>query len=156
MTLTADQLVQGSVQVQPEVITKALDGSLTIEDLKITNMVGMKEKIFSTTIRSSSDSKSYHAVIAFYEVDDPENTVPSLSKHHVRVHCGCKSFYFYFSWQDMIYEALYGRHPKPYERKTHPGDKNYKPPVNPANIPGVCKHLILLIRSLRDSGFVTE
>lgn len=156
MALTANTLVQGAIKVQPNVINKAFDGSLSIEDLKITNMTGMKTKIFSSTIRSSTDSKSYHCVIAFYEVGDPETAIPSLTKNPVRVHCACKSFYFFFSWEDMINEALYGRHPKPYERKTHPGDPNYKPPVNPAEIPGVCKHLILLIRSLRDSGLVSE
>lgn len=156
MTLTASDLTRGSVAVQPNVITKALDGSIHIEDLKITNMKGMKTKIFSSTIRSSTDLKAYHSVIAFYEVDDPVNDKPSLSKNPCRVYCGCKSFYFYFSWEDMQNEALYGRHPKPYERKTQPGDPNYKPPVNPAEIPGACKHLLLMMRSLRDSGFVTE
>lgn len=156
MTLTAAQLANGSVKVQPNVVIKALDGEIHIEDLKITNMLGTKSKIFSSTIRSSTDLKAYHAVIAFYDVTDPTKDLPSLSKNPCRVYCGCKSFYFYFSWEDMQNEALYGRHPKPYERKTHPGDPNYKPPVNPAEIPGVCKHLILLMRSLRDSGFVTE
>lgn len=156
MSITAVQLTRGSVEVQPDVITRALNDSIHIEDLKITNMQGMKTKIFSSTIRSSTDAKAYHSVIMFEEVDDPVNTKPSLSKHPIRVHCGCKSFYFYFSWYDMENGALYGRHPKPYERKTHPGDPNYKPPVNPKELPGGCKHLLLMIRSLRDSGFVTE
>ena len=141
------QLVQGATKVQPNVLVKAFDGSLVIEDVKITNMVGMKSKIFSATIRSSTDNKAYNTVLAFYGLDDPVNDIPSLSTTEVRTRCGCHSFYFYASYADMIHNALYGRNPKPYIRKTSPGDKNYKPPVNPQEIPLVCKHGVLLTKA---------
>lgn len=152
--MLATQLVQGTQKVLPDTIIKSQDGSNKIETLKITNMVGTKSKIFSAVIRSSTDNKAYNTVIAFYGVDDPEGTKPSLAKHKCRVRCSCDAFYYYYSYADFINDCLYGRQARVYTRKTHPGDKNYRPPKNPADIPGVCKHLILLIKSLQDSGYV--
>lgn len=61
----------------------------------------------------------------------------SKRKNYVRVRCGCQDFRFRFAWEDRANKCLYGGVPKSYTRK--PGST--RPPVNPAHIPGMCKHV---------------
>jgi DNA gyrase subunit B len=64
----------------------------------------------------------------------------------------CKAYYFWFAWPNMAHGASFGTRFKPYVRLTPPDDKRY-PPKNPANIPGLCKHQLLLAATLQNSDF---
>jgi len=78
------------------------------------------------------------------------NIIPvSLLNSNVKVTCNCLDFRWRFSvWNDDR-GALYGDPPPPYQRKT-----DTRPPANPNRTPGICKHLIKLTQSLRQSGLI--
>jgi hypothetical protein len=64
----------------------------------------------------------------------------------------CKAYYFYFSWANMGAGASFGTRFKPYVRKTPPDDPRF-PPKNPNNVPGLCKHILLVAATLQNSDF---
>ena len=71
-----------------------------------------------------------------------------LSKNNVKVLCDCLDFRWRFAVANSKANSLYGNIPPPYVKKTN------RPPVNPQNVPGVCKHLIKTIETLQDSGLL--
>lgn len=110
-----------------------------------------------------SNSNKYQTSIMFQDViyedgDQSDNTtftatdgeeyhiVPiDLSKSNVKVHCNCLDFYYRFAPSNNKDDSLLGNPPPPYQRKT-----TTRPPVNPQQTPGVCKHLIRAISALRE------
>lgn len=63
---------------------------------------------------------------------------------NVKVNCSCLDFHYRFSVWDNRFKALDGNPPPPYIRKTQ-----NRPPVNPMQSPGLCKHIIGLVNDLR-------
>jgi hypothetical protein len=63
-------------------------------------------------------------------------------KTEVKVRCDCPDFRWRFAWYNDQKEALYGLRPPPYRRKTN------RPPVNPRHLPGMCKHLMNVVKIL--------
>lgn len=117
---------------------------------------------------AKSENKVYDTKILFlqvnYEDDDtPQNvtftgadgetyniTPISLTKSNVKVRCDCLDFRWRFSvWNDSR-NALYGDPPPPYQKKTD------RPPVNPNQTPGICKHLIKTVDALGQAGLITN
>jgi len=147
------QFTQGTQQVLPTALTNYLKGDLKVESVRITNMLGVKTKIISATIRGSTGENAYNVVIMFTGLKDPENDIPKVNATNAVVRCQCESFYFYFAYPDRLISGLYGGNFRPYVRKTNPADGKY-PPKNPGNIPGICKHLLLLTRSLINEGII--
>lgn len=84
---------------------------------------------------TAADGEEYHIV----PID--------LTKSNVKVHCNCLDFYYRFAPSNNKDKSLLGNPPPPYQRKTAT-----RPPVNPTQVPGVCKHLIKTITSLRQVG----
>lgn len=66
---------------------------------------------------------------------------------NVKVHCSCLDFYYRFAVWDNKFMALDGSPPPPYIRKTET-----RPPVNPMQSPGLCKHLMAIIENLQSQG----
>jgi hypothetical protein len=66
-----------------------------------------------------------------------------LNQIDVKVKCTCLDFYYRFATWNSGDESLIGKPPPPYIRKT-----TTRPPVNPAKVPGVCKHIIKLTDKL--------
>lgn len=71
-----------------------------------------------------------------------------LNKHTIRVRCDCLDFYWRFAAFNAKDKSLIGSAPRAYKRKTNRG------PVNPQEVPGVCKHLIATVKALKHSGIV--
>jgi hypothetical protein len=67
----------------------------------------------------------------------------------VEVSCTCMDFRFRFSNQHFQNKSLDGNPPPPYIRKT----KN-RPPVNPDDVIGACKHLLATAVKLRQMGIL--
>lgn len=115
---------------------------------------------------ASSDGTNYSPTIIFNRVefeneDLPENVTfkakdgneyhikpLNLADHTVRVRCNCLDFHYRFAFYNAKDKSLIGSAPKPYQRKTNRG------PVNPQQVPGVCKHLIAMTKALKHSGIV--
>lgn len=71
------------------------------------------------------------------------------SRSNVKVSCSCLDFYYRFAMYNNKADALASDPPKPYVKKTD------RPPVNPAEVPGVCKHIIRMVEELdKDNIFI--
>ena len=69
-------------------------------------------------------------------------------KVNVKVSCTCLDFYYRFAAFNQRDDALASDPPDPYVKKTD------RPPVNPAKVSGVCKHLIRMVDELeKDNVF---
>ena len=85
---------------------------------------------------SSSDS-------VFIEPIDPK-------EHHVRLKCNCKDFTWRFSRQNQKQDALDG------DVLTGLTSKGLRPPANPTNSPGMCKHLRFLFNHINGLNLVKK
>lgn len=72
----------------------------------------------------------------------------SLNSSNVQVRCTCLDFYFRFALWNLKHKSLHGDPPDPYVKTTD------RPPVNPQQKPGVCKHLYKLIQNLKGQGIM--
>jgi len=90
-------------------------------------------------------------VVTFQAVDgrDAHAKPIQLSGHNCKVRCGCLDFRFRFANYNSGDKSLVGRPPPLYRRKT-----TTRPPVNPMQVPGMCKHLLKLVQTLRQQGLV--
>jgi len=72
-----------------------------------------------------------------------------LTQNTVRVSCDCLDFKWRFQYYNVTdRSAAIPKAPKPYQPTTNKG------PVNPAKVPGVCKHIIALVDVLKKSRLV--
>jgi len=70
--------------------------------------------------------------------------------HKVIVRCNCQDFYFMWEYYDKKNKSLLGPH-KPYIRKT-----TTYPPKNPTQTPGLCKHILGLVKLLDTNTFIEK
>lgn len=86
----------------------------------------------------------------FKTVDVTEHIVPiELDRSNVKVRCTCLDFYHRFSKQNRTDGSFHGRPMPPYHSKG-----SGRPPVNPQNVPGVCKHLLKLVQRLEQLNII--
>lgn len=87
----------------------------------------------------------------FTAVDGNEYNIQSipLSGSVVRVHCNCLDFYWRFASWNYSDGSLEGDPPPPYNAT------GQRPPVNPEQTPGVCKHIIKVVGQLKTARIVT-
>lgn len=83
-----------------------------------------------------SDKKEYHVM--------PIN----LAQSDAEVRCTCLDFYFTFSKWNQSDKSLYGEPPVPYTPKTN------RAPRNPSRKPGLCKHLLVLVKTLKEEKLI--
>lgn len=98
---------------------------------------------------------SYHntagpRIISLHASDGKEYFLEQLSVDDtdVLVRCNCKDFYWRFAHFDHLDKSLYGRNRKKYEALYRPGS------ANPAESPGMCKHLMKLTKVLTESNLL--
>lgn len=121
----------------------------------------------NSTCDAGSESGTYDQTIVFNNVEyQPTSTSDNVTftgtdgqeyninqifyrGNRVKVRCTCLDFYYRFANQDAGQDALHGALPLPYHKKT-----NNRPPVNPLNVPGICKHLIKVANTLRARNIV--
>lgn len=130
-----------------------------------TNEKGKQGLIVKSHCISGDSGNHYDQVIQFNKVvyedeDTPQNTtVPtaggqtahinteSLANSDVKVRCTCLDFYWRFANFDFKQKALMGDPNPPYVRKTN------RPPVNPLQKAGICKHIYALLQKVVPSAF---
>lgn len=141
--------------------------SVSISNVRYTPYVENGTLLVEAT--ATNEGKKYTPTILFndvaYEAEDtPTNTtflasnneeyniLPiKLKDNTVKVRCTCLDFYHRFSTWNFQDDSLYGPKPPPYRRKTIT-----RPPANPMRVPGLCKHLIKLTRTLRGVKIVVS
>jgi len=141
-------------------------GDVTIQNVQYIPYVGTKFLHVKSTANSTS-GKQYQQVIQFVRVNfEPEDTDANatftgtngegyhvtpieLAGNNVKVRCNCLDFHWRFAAYDYNDNSLVGKPPPPYVRKT-----TNRPPANPLAVPGLCKHLLKLVRHLEGVGLV--
>jgi hypothetical protein len=103
---------------------------------------------FQDVFYEDSDSNQ---VVTFTAVDNSEYHVHKIANdvNDVKVKCTCMDFYYRFAYANYQKDGLEGNPPPPYVKKTD------RPPVNPTNAPGLCKHLIKLDDQLKTIGIIS-
>lgn len=126
----------------------------------------IKNKILQVKATTSTNGKnSYTTFVVFNNIDiDLDRTNETMVRFkgpsgfyyyfepvdisdNIRVTCSCLDFYYRFAVFDDKHQALFGKRPPPYIKKTD------RPYVNPFKTPGVCKHTIALVNRLKNRKF---
>jgi hypothetical protein len=104
-----------------------------------------------TIIFSGVSNQAGEEGATYMGTDGEQHTIQPvpLQGSRVRVSCSCLDFHYRFANWNFSDGALAGAKPPLYQRKTA-----NRPPVNPAQVSGVCKHLIKLVQELIRVGIV--
>lgn len=139
---------------------------VTVSNVQYMPYLGMK--MLHVKSISSSNGHQYQQALQFLRVDFDDQKQPDnatfqasdgadyhikplqLSGHNVKVRCNCLDFYYRFANYNSQDKSLVGRPPPPYQRKTN------RPPVNPDQVPGMCKHLLKLVDNLTQAGLISS
>lgn len=140
---------------------------LKIKNIESKASPGIKSLMFKSIVLGETDD--YVTYIQFFKVDysdtkDKDFLVPAkvegrlkyykkpgVSSNPVFLKCSCPDFRF--KWEKSLYDnqGLLGN----FRRYTKVSGST-RPPANPDNLMGVCKHLWNFLGSLRDTGQITE
>ena len=104
----------------------------------------------ATVFRTTNDAGKGFSVVS--------NRIPEDSE--VQVWCSCSDYYWTWQYYNCDNEVdVYGYYPERYTPKTKKGFeamRKNQPLRNPTKNPGMCKHLMLLLATLMDSGVVQK
>lgn len=144
---TARQHAVNSIQIQkvefiPARLSNTLQVKITVSSEGHTYQSSL---MFSEVIYDDADQADN---VTFKASDNKEyHIIPiELAKNNVKVHCQCLDFYYRFARYNSKDGSLLGKPPPPYQRKLG----STRPSVNPQKVPGVCKHLIKAIITLKN------
>lgn len=133
----------------------------TVRVTSYTMVPGQNTLLIKANVRNTNNNSRYKSTIQFNDVQysdeqDPNAVKITASDGHfyflvpldiqnteVQVSCNCMDFYWRFAMWNSADNSLLGPKPDPYTRKT----KN-RPPANPRQTPGLCKHLMKLSDTL--------
>ena len=149
------ELLRSTRNVSPTSLQEA--GTRRVFDLDLSYDETHKIMTFSGKI--SGRFGYYEWIIDFLNVDKTDNLStleirenrfpkPSLNRNEIKVFCSCDSFRFTFSEPNRIRNAKTGPNFPGFVRKSNRASRN------PAQQPGVCKHLITVINHLLHNGFI--
>jgi hypothetical protein len=137
---------------------------VVVSNVQYMPYIGMK--MLHVKSISASNGHQYQQALQFMRVAfEPEDTETNatfqasdgedyhiqplqLTGHNVKVRCNCLDFHYRFANYNAQDKSLVGKPPPLYQKKTN------RPPVNPGQVPGMCKHLLKLVEMLRRYGVV--
>lgn len=140
-------------------------GPVSITQLSYLPYVG--DGVLRVESIAMSGGNKYQPIIQFRGVEFQQEDLPTnatvkaadnneyhiqpipLAGSNVKVHCNCLDFYWRFSPYNAGDESLVGKPRPPYNAQGN------RPPANPSETPGVCKHLIKLVEKLKQGRVVT-
>jgi hypothetical protein len=162
-----NDLYRGAVRAFPET-TKRQHATDTIKlsDFRWTPFLGLRTLYVRGL--AQNEGREYNSAVVFKGVkyhpsDDARGLVAlaaegkrflleplSLERNQVLVRCSCPDFHWRFQHFDYVDHSLQGPNRKPYEAKYRPGS------ANPMEQAGICKHVMAMMRDLRNSGLLEE
>jgi hypothetical protein len=149
---TLRQLADMTNAVLPSASGKSDSYNYVFSELKWTPMLGVKSIQTSIHCRNKDTGRTYRCVVDVYDV--VPDVTPSYSANAVRVSCSCEAYYFYFAKPNEKADAHARSRVKPYKPvPLQPGQKR-RGPLNPAQIPGMCKHLLAYSALLRSTNYL--
>lgn len=135
---------------------------IVISHLNWVPFVGMKT-LFVKGL-AQNEGREYNPTVVFKQVqyNPNENHVElnandgkiynlkrlSLENNDVLLRCNCPDFFWRFNYYDYVDKSLYNRKRKKYE-------SSGGHPANPKEMPGMCKHLIKMIKTLHQSTILS-
>lgn len=136
--------------------------TIQISGLKWTPFLGMKTLFLRGLAENLENGNKYKPIIVFKNVQYLQNGNSSIvaqddgrryyleslsrSNNEVLVRCFCEDFYWRLHHYDHIDKSLYSHNRKPYIAISDRG------PVNPGEVPGVCKHIMALFSAVQENG----
>lgn len=129
-----------------------------IVEMRWTPFVGLKTLFIKGL--AQNEEREYNPIMIFKDVNYNSGDInliasdgmlyrlEKISKENndVMVRCNCPDHYWRFRHFNYLDHSLYGKNRKKYKAKTNRG------PVNPLELPGLCKHLIKLSDAIKESG----
>ncbi len=156
-------LYQSAVEAFPNTTKRqhATD-PIVIKELSWTPFVGMKT-LFIKGVAQNED-REYNTIVLFRKVNYNGRQVGitandglyysfdrlSFENTDVSVRCNCPDFRWRFAYYNHIDKSLYGNKPKKYE------SKGVRPPANPMEYEGMCKHLMKTMKALKEADIFLE
>lgn len=138
-----------------------------IDHINWTPYLGVKTLYVRGLAHNITNGKEYNPSVLFkgvryHENNDADGLVPlrdnegqehlleqlSFEENDVLLRCNCKDFYWRFNYFDHTDGSLYGRVRAPYQALHNPGS------ANPREMPGMCKHLMKLMRVLAEARII--
>lgn len=137
---------------------------VVITELSWLPFIGTKTLFIKGLAQSGESGKEYNPIILFKRVNFDENAIKitasdgldytfgrlSLLGTDVLVRCSCPDFHWRFNYYNSLDKSLQGKKRGVYEAK---GERS---PANPLQLPGMCKHLMKMIKALQESGIFNE
>ena len=133
--------------------------SVKIIELKWTPFLGINTLLVRSV--AQNEGREYNPLILFKNIQYKEGGELELvienrtylfdriskTDDDILVRCNCKDFKFRFAYYDKLWDnCLYGSVPPRYI------SQGLRPPANPQEMPGMCKHLIVLSNVLSHAG----
>ena len=158
-----DDLFRSTVLAYPKTqLRQYATDTINITNITFRPFLGMRT-LFVKAL-AQNEGKEYSPIIVFKNVQYHQNEEPNLikitedgSEHFfeplsmntdVILRCNCKDFYWRMNYYDHVDHSLHGRKRAAYEALTRPGT------ANPHEMPGMCKHLIKLSDTIRNSKII--
>lgn len=155
---TLRELMVGTQKLHPKAIEWAPDGNnspmlaFEIQEFKGLNSIVVKSQQkmsgrWPKGERPTSKKGIYTQTMRF--TGTKEETIGhgklSAAKDKCTTNCGCDNYYYMWWWGNKKVKAHEGAKYPPYAKV--PGSN--REPLNPLNIPGMCKHLIYVVKELK-------
>ena len=142
------QHATGPVQIKKSILVASEPSGV----LEVKSTVHSGEKSYATVIQFSgvkyqSDDTSSNSTFTGSDGQEHHMVPLVLKEKNVKVTCNCLDFYHRFAPHNNKDGSLHGNY-VPYSPSTDRGSDN------PNGIPGVCKHIIKTVESLKLSGIV--
>lgn len=133
-----------------------------IVEINWTPFMGVNTLFIKALAHSGESGKEYNTYFLFKNVKYNESSGiqildkngqkyffdPLSMENDVLVRCSCPDFSWRFNYTDHLDRSLYGVKRKKYEAINDPGSSN------PLELPGMCKHLIKLAKTLTEIGVI--
>lgn len=166
---TLPDLYQSTVDAFPRTTKRQHSTDLVrIAAMEWVPYLGVKTLFLKGLAQSGESGKEYKPIVVFKGVRYHDNHTPGLveitanngqrylleklkySSNEVLVRCNCPDFSWRFNYYDHLDKSLFGRKRAAYESTTG------RPPANPGEMPGMCKHLIKFVRVIQQSGILED
>lgn len=160
-------LYKSTVKAFPETKKRqhAID-TIKITEIQWNPFLGVKTLFVKGFAENTETGKQYNPIIVFKNVEysksanSPVELIASDGKKYslekisnendVLIRCNCADFSWRFNYFDHQDKSLYGRVRKKYVAKNMPET------ANPLGLPGMCKHLIKLVKTINQTGLLEE
>lgn len=161
-----DDLYKSTVDAFPNTTKRQFaTDPIVITKLQWVPYKGVKTLFVKGLAQNRHEGTEYNCLFLFKNVDYDSKEIKitasdfkeynlnklSFKETEVLVRCNCKDFYWRFNFTDYLERSLWGRLRSPY---TADSSNTNRPPANPKQLPGMCKHLIKLSKTLQEAGLL--